>query len=70
MWRFDLSKRVAVVTGGNGGIGLAMAEGLVDQGCVVSIWGRNAEKNAAAVARIQSRGGSAKAFRCDVSDRQ
>jgi NAD(P)-dependent dehydrogenase (short-subunit alcohol dehydrogenase family) len=70
MSRFDLSKRVAVVTGGNGGIGLAIAEGLADQGCAVSIWGRNAGKNAAAVARIQGRGGSAKAFLCDVSDRQ
>ncbi|MEH2474157.1 NAD(P)-dependent dehydrogenase (short-subunit alcohol dehydrogenase family) [Nitrobacteraceae bacterium AZCC 2161] len=70
MSRFDLSNRVAVVTGGNAGIGLAIAEGLADHGCAVSIWGRNAGKNASAVARIQKSGGSAKAFLCDVSDRQ
>jgi NAD(P)-dependent dehydrogenase (short-subunit alcohol dehydrogenase family) len=70
MSRFNLGKRVAVVTGGNGGIGLAIAEGLADHGCAVSIWGRNVGKNAAAVAHIQGRRGSAKAFLCDVSDRQ
>jgi NAD(P)-dependent dehydrogenase (short-subunit alcohol dehydrogenase family) len=70
MSRFDLSNRVAVVTGGNGGIGLAIAEGLAEQGCAVSIWGRNAGKNTTAVARIQGNGGSAKAFLCDVSDRE
>ena len=42
---FDLKNRVAVVTGGNGGIGLGMAMGLAGAGCAVSIWGRNAEKN-------------------------
>jgi NAD(P)-dependent dehydrogenase (short-subunit alcohol dehydrogenase family) len=70
MSRFDLGKRVAVVTRGNRGIGLAIADGLADQECVVSIWGRNAGNNAAAVARIQRRGGSAKALLWDVSDRQ
>ena len=45
---FDLSGRVAVITGGNGGIGLGMAQALAAEGCAVSIWGRNAEKNKAA----------------------
>ena len=49
---FDLSGRVAVVTGGNGGIGLGIAQALGEAGCTVSIWGRNAEKNAKAVAAI------------------
>jgi 2-deoxy-D-gluconate 3-dehydrogenase len=47
---FDLSGRVAVVTGGNGGIGLGMAEGLAGAGASVLIVGRNAAKNAAAEA--------------------
>ena len=49
MTLFDLSGRVAVVTGGNGGIGLGYAKGLAGAGCTVSIWGRNEAKNAAAV---------------------
>jgi NAD(P)-dependent dehydrogenase (short-subunit alcohol dehydrogenase family) len=44
---FDLSGRVAVITGGNGGIGLGIAQALAAAGCNVSIWGRNAEKNKA-----------------------
>ena len=42
---FDLTGKVALITGGNGGIGLGMAEGLASQGCEVAIWGTNAEKN-------------------------
>ena len=66
---FDLSGRVAVVTGGNGGIGLGMAEALAGSGCAVSIWGRNAEKNEAAVARLKATGGQVSARFCDVTDR-
>ena len=44
----DLSGKVAVVTGGNGGIGLGIARGLVSAGCQVGIWARNEAKNAAA----------------------
>ena len=43
---FDLSGRVAVVTGGNGGIGLGMAEGLAAAGATVVLGGRNAEEGA------------------------
>src|SRR6201988_4632040 len=48
----DLTGRVAVVTGGNGGIGLGIAQALALSGCNVSIWGRNAEKNKAAAATM------------------
>ena len=50
---FDLSGRVAVITGGNGGIGLGIAQALTAAGCNVSIWGRNAEKNKAAAATFE-----------------
>ncbi len=45
---FDLKGRVAVVTGGNGGIGLGMAEGLAAAGADVVVAGRNAAKSQAA----------------------
>ena len=65
---FDLHGRVAVVTGGNGGIGLGIAEALAGAGCAVSIWGRNAEKNARAVDKLTAAGGKAVAQVCDVTD--
>jgi 2-dehydro-3-deoxy-D-gluconate 5-dehydrogenase len=49
---FDLTGKVAIVTGGNGGIGLGMAIGLAHAGASVAIVGRNATKSAAAAARI------------------
>lgn len=64
----DLSGKVFVVTGGNGGIGLGMAEGIVMSGGSVVIWGRKEEKNAAAVAQLEALGGRATAYVCDVSD--
>ena len=66
---FDLTGRVAIVTGGNGGIGLGMAHGLVEHGATVVVSGRNAEKSAAAVAELTAkREGSAIAIECDVED--
>jgi len=65
---FDLSGRVAVVTGGNGGIGLGIAQALAAEGCAVSIWGRNADKNAKAAASISSKGGKVDTRICDVTD--
>jgi 2-deoxy-D-gluconate 3-dehydrogenase len=65
---FDLSGRVAVVTGGNGGIGLGMAEGLAGAGAAVLIVGRNAAKNEAAEARLRATGAEAASVIADVSD--
>jgi NAD(P)-dependent dehydrogenase (short-subunit alcohol dehydrogenase family) len=65
---FDLTGKVALVTGGNSGIGLGMAEGLARAGASVCIWGTNEDKNAAALTQLQSHGGKAMALRCDVAD--
>jgi NAD(P)-dependent dehydrogenase (short-subunit alcohol dehydrogenase family) len=65
---FDLSGRVAVITGGNGGIGLGIARALAAAGCDVSIWGRNADKNQAASASMASCAGKVDTRICDVSD--
>lgn len=67
---FDLSGRVALITGGNGGIGLGMAEGLASQGCEVSIWGTNEDKNAAALEALQQYGPKVSALKCNVADQQ
>ena len=65
---FDLTGRVAVVTGGNGGIGLGIAQALAAAGCNVSIWGRNAEKNKGAAATMAGSAGKIDTRICDVSD--
>jgi NAD(P)-dependent dehydrogenase (short-subunit alcohol dehydrogenase family) len=65
---FDLSGRVAVVTGGNGGIGLGIAQALASAGCNVSIWGRNAEKNKAAATTMAAGPGKVDTRVCDVTD--
>ncbi|MBR0811362.1 MULTISPECIES: SDR family NAD(P)-dependent oxidoreductase [Bradyrhizobium] len=65
---FDLTGRVAVITGGNGGIGLGIAQALAGQGCNVSIWGRNADKNKAAAASMAGLSGKVDARVCDVTD--
>jgi 2-deoxy-D-gluconate 3-dehydrogenase len=62
---FDLSGKAALVTGGNGGIGLGMARGLTRCGAAVAIAGRNAGKNAAAVKEL---GGKAFAIAVDITD--
>jgi 2-deoxy-D-gluconate 3-dehydrogenase len=65
---FDLKGRVAVVTGGNGGIGLGMARGMAAAGAAIVVAGRNREKSARAVAELQSLGGQAVAIEVDVAD--
>jgi 2-deoxy-D-gluconate 3-dehydrogenase len=60
---FDLTGRVALVTGGNGGIGLGMARGLAACGARVIVAGRDTAKNAAAVREL---GGDAAAFPADL----
>ena len=64
---FDLTGRVAIVTGGNGGIGLAMARGLGQAGAAVVVVGRNADKSAAAVAELENGGARAVAIEADVT---
>ncbi len=65
---FDLTGKVALVTGGNGGIGLGMAKGLARAGATVALAGRNAAKSADAVAAIEALGGKAIAVEADVTD--
>lgn len=67
---FDLGGHVAVVTGGNGGLGLAMAKGLAKAGAAVAVWGRNPRKNAVAVEALRTLGAEAAAFQCDVINRE
>jgi 2-deoxy-D-gluconate 3-dehydrogenase len=65
---FDLSGRVAIVTGGNGGIGLGMSRGLAGAGASVMVAARNPEKNAAAVAELKALGAQAASVEVDVTD--
>ncbi|MFI0462282.1 MAG: SDR family NAD(P)-dependent oxidoreductase, partial [Ilumatobacteraceae bacterium] len=65
---FDLNGKVALVTGGNGGIGLGMARGLASRGCDIAIWGTNASKNATARAELESMRVRVADFICDVGD--
>ena len=67
---FDLSGKVTLVTGGNGGIGLGMAEGMAAAGADLVVWGSNPQKNAAAEQKLRSYGRRVLAQRCDVSDEQ
>lgn len=64
---FDLSGKVTLVTGGNGGIGLGFARGVAKQGGDVVIWARSAEKNAAAKAELESFGVRVSARQVDVT---
>ncbi|MEZ5246559.1 MAG: SDR family oxidoreductase [Acidimicrobiales bacterium] len=66
----DLSGKVFVITGGNGGIGLGMAEGIAMAGGSLAIWGRKADKNAEAVATLEALGATARSYICDVGDEE
>src|SRR5436190_22695990 len=65
---FDRSGSVAVIAGGNGGIGLGIAQALAAAGCNVSIWGRNAEKNSNAAATMAGCARKVDTRICAVSD--
>jgi 2-dehydro-3-deoxy-D-gluconate 5-dehydrogenase len=66
---FDLSGKVAIVTGGNGGIGLGLARGLADAGADIAIVGRNEAKSKAAVDDITARGVKTISVAADVTDK-
>jgi 2-deoxy-D-gluconate 3-dehydrogenase len=63
---FDLGGKVAIVTGGNGGIGLGMARGLAEAGAAVVLAGRDAAKSAGAVKQLEAAGARAIAVKVDV----
>ncbi|MDX2159419.1 MAG: glucose 1-dehydrogenase [Hyphomicrobiaceae bacterium] len=65
---FDLKGRVAVVTGGNGGIGLGMAEGLAEAGADIVVAARNASKSKAAADALARRGVRTTVIEVDVAD--
>jgi 2-dehydro-3-deoxy-D-gluconate 5-dehydrogenase len=66
---FDLSGKVAIVTGGNGGIGLGMASGLAEAGAAIAVVGRNEAKSGAAVTELKQRGAKAISIAADVTDK-
>ena len=66
---FDLTGRVAVVTGGNGGIGRGIALGLAEAGAAVAVFGRNDEKNQRVVSELKAIGVPSIAVMVDVTNR-
>lgn len=65
---FDLSGKVALITGGNGGIGLGMADALAQSGADIAIWGTNEDKNKRAAEQLRAHGVKVHARKVDVSD--
>ncbi len=65
---FDLQGKVAIVTGGNGGIGLAMARGLCDAGARIAVVGRNPDKLQAALKHLGQPTERVRAYAVDVCD--
>jgi 2-deoxy-D-gluconate 3-dehydrogenase len=66
---FDLTGRVAVVTGGNGGIGRGIALGLAGAGASVAIFGRNVDKNQQVLAELKAAGAASLAVKIDLTRR-
>ncbi|MGE0419460.1 MAG: SDR family NAD(P)-dependent oxidoreductase [Acetobacteraceae bacterium] len=67
---FDITGKVAVVTGGNGGIGLAMAQGMASIGANIVVAGRNADKAASAVETLRGMGVKAEFVAADVTKKE
>ena len=68
--RTDLTGKVFVITGGNSGIGLGMAEGIAAVGGSVAIWGRRADRNEQAVEGLRRMGAEARGYVCDVGSEE
>jgi 2-deoxy-D-gluconate 3-dehydrogenase len=66
---FDLTGRVALVTGGNGGIGRGIALGLAEAGAAVAVFGRNDEKNHRVLSELKAIGVPSLALKVDVTNR-
>jgi len=66
---FDLTGRVAVATGGNGGTGRGIALGLAEAGAAVAVFGRNDEKNQRVLSELKAIGVPAVAVMVDVTNR-
>jgi len=64
--KFDLTGKVAIITGGNGGLGLGIAKGLAIAGAKVAVVGRNQDKIDKAVAELKAEGADALGVSCDV----
>jgi NAD(P)-dependent dehydrogenase (short-subunit alcohol dehydrogenase family) len=64
---FDLTGKVALVTGGNGGIGFGMAEALAQSGADVVIWGTKADKNEEAAKKLKAHGTRVAAHKVNVA---
>src|ERR1700744_4242187 len=65
---FDLTGKVALVTGGNSGIGLGMALAMAQAGADIAILGTHAAKNATAAEKLQATGRTVLTLQCDVGD--
>jgi 2-deoxy-D-gluconate 3-dehydrogenase len=65
---FGLDGKVAIVTGGNGGIGFGIAKGLATAGATIIVAARNQDKTARAIAEIQALGVQAMGLPTDVQD--
>lgn len=66
---FDLSGNVAIITGGNGGIGRSIAIGLAEAGASVAIFGRNEEKNIKTLSELKKIGVPSMAVQVDITNR-
>ena len=65
---FDLKGKVALVTGGNGGIGLAMSKAIGEAGASVVVAGRNEDKNKMSIEFLKSFNIECKSFKVNVVD--
>ncbi|MGB7448830.1 MAG: glucose 1-dehydrogenase [Ornithinimicrobium sp.] len=68
--KFQLDEQVAVVTGGNRGLGRAFAQALGEAGARVALISRGAEANSVAVEELTQMGIEARAYEADVADRE